>query len=283
MARRNSRYGGEGAETPGGVFGVLLRIKREDAGLTQEQLAELVHVERSLITKFENGERVPRRELVEQFDAILGGRGELIRLHRRINWTIRLSFFPDWFRRRAVMDAELVELHEYQSQLIPGLLQTDAYARALFARVAGADGDTAEDNVEARLSRQARFLEPDGPLYVALLDEGCLMHELGNAETMREQMDHLLTVGALPNVCIQVVPYSLRHVPAPKTPMSLIVLPDGHRWIYSESLDMGHFSDNPKVLTKHQRTYDLLRADALSARESAVLISEVRERHRTHD
>ena len=225
---------------------------------------------------------MPRRELVEQFDAILGGRGELIRLHRRINWTIRLSFFPDWFRRRAVMDAELVELHQYQSQLIPGLLQTEAYSRALFDQVAETDDDS-EDNVEARRSRQTRFLEPDGPLYVALLDEGCLMHELGNAETMREQMDHLLTVGALPNVCIQVVPFSLGHVSAPTTPMSLIVMPDGHRWVYSESLDMGHFSDNPKVLTKHQRTYDLLRADALSARESAVLISEVRERHRTHD
>ena len=278
MARRN----GEGAETPGGVFGALLRIKREDIGLTQEQVADLVHVERSLITKFENGERVPQREMVEQFENHLNGRGELLRLHRRINWTIRLSFFPDWFRRRARMDAELVELHEYQSQLIPGLLQTEAYARALFDQVAEADQD-AEDNVEARLSRQIRFLEPDGPLYVALLDEGCLMHELGDAETMWEQMDHLLKVGALPNVCIQVVPFSLGHVSAPKTPMSLIVLPDGHRWVYSESLDMGHFSDNTKVLTKHQRTYDLLRADALSARESAALISEVRERHRTHD
>ena len=279
MVRRNS----EGAETPGAVFGELLRIKREDAGMTQEQVAALIHVERSFITKFENGERVPRRELVEQLEDHLNGRGELIRLHRRINWTVRLSFFPDWFRRRAVMDADLTELHEYQTQLIPGLLQTPAYARALFERVAGADDHDAEDNVEARLSRQTRFLEPDGPLYVALLDESCLMHELGNAETMREQMDHLLTVGALPNVCIQVVPYSLGHVSAPKTPMSLIVMPDGHRWVYSESLDMGHFSDNPKVLTKHQRTYDLLRADALSARESAVLISEVRERHRTHD
>jgi len=279
MAKREN----EGAETPGAVFGELLKIKRMDAGLTQDEVATLVHTERSLITKFEAGQRVPRTEMVEKFDSYLAGRGELIRLHKKINWTTRLSFFPDWFRRRALMDAQLIELHEYQSLLIPGLLQTEAYARALFERVSGGDDAITEENVAARLGRQARFLEPDGPLYVALLDESCLRHVLGSNEVMREAMDHLLEVGALPNVCIQIVPFSLHHVPAPNTPMSLIVMPNGHRWVYSESLDMGHFSDNPQVLAKHQRIYDLLRADALSARESADLIREARERYSTHD
>jgi len=276
MVRREN----EGAETPAAVFGELLKIKRMDAGLTQDELADLVHVERSLITKFEAGQRVPRKEMVAMFDDLLGGRGELIRLYRRINWTTRLSFFPDWFRRRAAMDAELIELHQYQTQLIPGLLQTEAYARALFERVADSDNETAEDNVEARLSRQARFLEPDGPLYVALLDESCLMRVIGSNEVM---VDHLLAVSELPNVCIQIIPFTLHHVPAPNTPMSLIVMPTGKRWVYSESLDTGHFSNDPKVLAKHQRIYDRLRADALSARDSAALIREVRERYSTHD
>ena len=217
------------------------------------------------------------------FDDLLGGRGELIRLYRRINWTTRLSFFPDWFRRRAAMDAQLIELHEYQTQLIPGLLQTEAYARALFERFAEGADQATEDNVEGRMGRQARFLEPDGPLYVVLLDESCLVNVVGSKEVMCEAMDHLLAVSELPNICIQIVPFALHHVHVPKTPMSLILMPTGKRWVYSESLDMGHFSNDPKVLAKQQRDYDRLRADALSARDSAALIREARERYSTHD
>lgn len=279
MVRREN----EGAETPAAVFGELLKIKRMDAGLTQDELAALVHAERSLITKFEAGQRVPSKEMVELFDAHLAGRGELIRLYRKINWTTRLSFFPDWFRRRATMDAQLIELHQYQTQLIPGLLQTEAYARALFERFADGDDQAAEDNLEGRMGRQGRFLEPDGPLYGVLLDESCLVNVIGSTEVMREAMDHLLTVGELPNIYIQIVPFALHHVHVPKTPVSLIVMPNGRRWVYSESLDMGHFSNAPRTLAKHQRDYDRLRADALSARDSAALIREARERYSTHD
>jgi transcriptional regulator with XRE-family HTH domain len=280
MAKRENN---EGAETPGAVFGELLKIKRMDAGLTQDEVAALVHTERSLITKFEAGQRVPRTEMVEKFDSYLAGRGELIRLHKKINWSVRLAYFPDWFRRRALMDALLLELREYQSVLIPGLLQTEAYARALFERVVGGDDEAAEDSVEARLSRQTRFLEPDGPFYLALLDEGCLWQVVGSDTVMRDQMDHLLEVGELPNIHIQVVRFRGRHTAAPNVPMSLITMPNQHRWVYSESLDMGHFSDNRNVIARHQRAYDLLRTDALSVRESAALISEARERYDAHD
>ena len=268
----------DGAETPGAVFGELLRIKREDAGMTQEEAAKLIHVERSLVTKFENGERVPAKEHVEMFDIRLGGRGELIRLHRRIDWTVRMSRYPDWLARRARMDAELIELHQYQTQLIPDLLQTEGYAQALFAQLAR--NSTCGDSIDGRMGRQGRFLAADGPLYVALLDESCLMRQVGGRVVMYEQMGHLLRVGELPNIRIQVVPFTLGHVSAPKNPVSLIVLPNGQRWMYSESVHMGHFSNNPGVLTQQQRVFDLLRADALSARESAALISGVGEKYR---
>ena len=268
----------EGVETPGAVFGELLRIKRQDAGLTQEQAAKLIHVERSLITKFENGERVPSKEQVELLDVHLGGRGELIRLHRRINWTIRMSRYPDWFARRTRMDAELTELHQYQTQLIPDLLQTEDYARARRGQLAR--DNTHGDSIDGQMERQRRLLAADGPLYVALLDESCLLHQIGGPAVMREQMEHLLRVGELPNIRIQVVPFSLGHVSAPQNPTSLIVMPNGQHWMYSESVYMGHFSNNPEVLTRQRRTFDLLRADALSARESAALISTVKEEHR---
>ncbi len=273
----------DGAETAAATFGELVKIKREDADLTQEELAEILHVERSFVTKIEAGERVPKPELVVVMDRALGARGELIKLHRRINWQARLQFFPDWFKRRAAMDEQLIELYEYQTQLIPGLLQTKEYARALFERVVGADAEALSESVAARLSRQERFLDPDGPTYVALLDEGCIRHQVGTPAVMRGQLDHLLLVGALPNICIQIVPFSRSNVETPKADLSLITLPTGRRWSYSETLSIAEFSGNVKVVTGYQRTYDLLRADALSASESAALIREAREGLSHHD
>jgi len=278
MARRNDPKHPTSAGT---VFGELMRIKREDAGLTQEQVAGLIGVERSLVTKFENGERRPGEGHVKRIDVALGACGELVRLYRRIDWTERMSRSPDWFPRRTLMDAELSQLHQYQNQLIPDLLQTRDYARACFSQLAR---DNAHgDSVEWRMERQRRFLAADGPLYVALLDEGCLLREVGGPEVMRGQMEQLLRVGELPNVRIQVVPFTLGHVSAPGNPVSLIVLPRGQCWMYSESLYMGHFSNDPLVLTRHQRNFDLLRADSLSARESAALISTVRHKYTSSD
>ena len=273
----------EGAETAGGAFGELVKIKREGLDMTQGELAQLLHVERSFVTKIEAGERFPSAELVDESDRILAGRGELIKLHRRINWEARLQFFPDWFKRRAMMDEQLIELYAYHTLLIPGLLQTEAYARAVFEREVGVDPEAVRERVRARLSRQARFLEPDGPMYVALLDESCIRQQVGTAVDMRGQMDHLLWVGALPNICIQIVPFRLAHVQRPNADVSLITLPTRRRWTYAETLDSAEFSSNLKVIAGHQRTYDCLRADALSATESAALIREAREGLSHHD
>ena len=277
------RRGGQGAESAGTAFGELVRIKREDLGITQDGLADQLHVERSYVTKIENGERVPGEELLAEIDRAVGGRGELIKLYRRINWEVRLQFFPEWFKERAKMDDKLIELYEYQTQLIPGLLQTKAYAQALFERVVGTPTEEVEESADARVGRQLRFLEPDGPLYVALLDESCIRHQVGTAEGMREQLDHLLRVGELPNICIQILPFSRSNVETPNADLSLITLPSGRRWSYSETLTSAEFSNNVMVIAGHQRLYDLLRADALSASESAALIRQAREGHGHHE
>ncbi|MBC3842349.1 transcriptional regulator [Streptacidiphilus sp. 4-A2] len=207
----------------------------------------------------------------------------MIKLHRRINWQARLQFFPDWFKRRAVMDEQLIELYEYQTLLVPGLLQTQAYARALFERVVGTDADSINESVDARISRQTRFLVPGGPLYVALLDESCIRHQVGSVEAMKQQLDHLLRMGELSNICIQIIPFSRANVETPNADLSLITLPSGRQWSYSETLSNAEFSSNVRVITGHRRIYDLLRADALSASESAVMIREAREGHTTHE
>ncbi|WP_327375110.1 helix-turn-helix domain-containing protein [Streptomyces sp. NBC_01216] len=277
MSRRNAQTGP--AATTAGVFGELLKHFREAAGLTQDGLARQIPCDRSQVARVEAGTRVPQDAFAQTCDELLRTGGVLLRLWGRIDWYPEVEH-PDWFRRRAEMDAQAVALREYQVQVIPGLLQTEEYARALFSRAA--TGNELEERVRARLSRQQRFLAEDGPLYLAVLDESCLRNVVSDAALMHAQCGHLLRVGRLPNIRIHVAPTGLGELIRPKTSMSLITLPDGAFWVYSESLDRGHFSDAPATLARHSQTYDVLRADALSALESAALIRDVMEGYGQH-
>ncbi|MER5434287.1 helix-turn-helix transcriptional regulator [Streptomyces sp. NPDC002588] len=257
------------------LFGELLRHFREGALLTQEALARAIPCDRSLVARVEAGTRVPQEPFAKKCDEVLCTGGALGRLWGRVDWYPQVEH-PDWFERRAKMDAEAVALRAYQTQVMPGLLQTPDYAAALFARRLPHPVDV-EERVRARLSRQQRFYAEGGPYYVVVLDETCLRHMVGGPEIMRGQCAHLLRVGKLPNIRVQVVPLDQPGVDRPDTSLSLIRLPDGHEWVYSESLDRGHFSDDPSVFLAHSQTYDVLRADALSAADSAALISDVME------
>ncbi|MFC4464935.1 Scr1 family TA system antitoxin-like transcriptional regulator [Streptomyces xiangluensis] len=278
MSRRNAEGGS--AATTGAVFGELLKHFREAALLTQEGLAKEIPCDRSHVARVEAGTRVPQDTFAKKCDEVLGTGGVLVRLWGRIDWYPQVEH-PDWFRRRAEMDAVAVSLREYQERVIPGLLQTPDYARALFSRVAS--GDELDERVRARLSRQQRFLAEGSPLYVVVLDESCLRNVVGSPAVMRDQCAHLLNVGRRPNIRLQVAPASLLGLVRPSGSMSLIKLPDGHEWVYSESLDRGHFNDDPAVYAGHSQTYDVLRADSPSARESAALISGVMEGYEQHE
>ena len=278
MSRRNATGGT--AATNAAVFGEVLRHYREAAGLTQQELAEKIPCDRSHVARMEAGTRVPRDTFAKRCDELLATGGVLLKLWGRIDWYPEVAH-PDWFQRRADMDAVAVALREYQERVIPGLLQTPDYAQALFSR-RPASANEVDERVRARLSRQQRFLADDGPLYVAVLDESCLRNGVGSPRAMRDQCAHLLNVARRPNIRIQVAPAGITGLVRPRGSMSLIDLPDGHRWVYSESLDRGHFNDDPAVYARHSQTYDVLRADAPSARESAALISDVMEGYEHH-
>ncbi|MER6850162.1 helix-turn-helix transcriptional regulator [Streptomyces flaveolus] len=276
MGRRNA--GGSGASTAA-VFGEVLRHFREAAMLTQDGLAVRIPCDRSHVARVEAGTRVPQDTFAKTCDELLGTGGVLARLWGRIDWYPRVEH-PDWVRRRAEMDAVAVGLREYQERVVPGLLQTETYARALFSRVAR--GEELEERVRARLSRQQRFLADGGPSYMVVLDESCLRNVVGSPEVMRDQCAVLLALGRRPNIRIQVAPAEYPELLRPNVSMSLIELPDGERWVYSESLDRGHFHSDPALYARHSHTYDVLRADSLSTRQTVALIGDVMEGYEHH-
>ncbi|MER6129720.1 helix-turn-helix transcriptional regulator [Streptomyces sp. NPDC001795] len=279
MSRRNAE-GASGASTAV-VFGEVLKHFREAAVLTQEGLARSIPCDRSHVARVEAGTRVPQDTFAKKCDELLGTGGVLLRLWGRIDWYPQVEH-PDWFKRRAEMDEVAVALREYQERVVPGLLQTPDYAHALFSR-RPANADEIEERVRARLSRQQRFLTDGGPLYVVVLDESCLRNVVGSPEIMRDQCAHLLRVGRRPNIRVQVALAGTIGLVRPRGSMSLIDLPDGQRLVYSESLDRGHFNDDPAVYARHSQTYDVLRADTPSARESAALISDAMEGYGHHE
>ncbi|WP_309235565.1 helix-turn-helix transcriptional regulator [Streptomyces sp. TRM64462] len=271
MAQRNARE--ETAPiTTAALFGEVLKHYREAAGLTQAALARQIPCDRSQVARVEAGTRVPQDTFAEKCDQLLGTGGVLPHIWAKVDWYPDVEH-PDWFKRRADMDARADAIRLYETHRIPGLLQTEEYMWSLFSlRIP--DPEEVEERVRARLSRQTRFLAPGGPLLIAVLEEACLRNLVGSPDVMRRQCAHLLEVGERPNVRVQIAPAD-RPGARPKTSMSLITLPGEPDCVYSESLNRGHFQDDPALYARHSRAYDVLRADVLSGQGSAALIRDV--------
>ncbi|MFE4518336.1 Scr1 family TA system antitoxin-like transcriptional regulator [Kitasatospora sp. NPDC056783] len=274
MAQRRIKRGPTASSAR--MFGEEVRYAREYAGFLQEELAKLMHMDRTVLSRIENGRRKPLIEEMELFEKLLNTGGLLMRLYSRVDWSASIDH-PDWFQERAELEAVAVGLRVYQDSLIHGLLQCRPYAHALFANGAAVlDAEEIEERIRARLGRQDPFLVPGGPLLLAILDESAIRTVVGGPSVMRSQMEHLLRVAQLPNVILHVAPFSNRRTFI-KTAMVLLELPDGQCWVYSESLDRGHLSDAPAVVAKHRRRYDQLRAECPSESDSLRLIADALE------
>ncbi|MFJ8444466.1 helix-turn-helix domain-containing protein [Kitasatospora griseola] len=261
-----------------GFFASELSEARERAGLSQGELARLIPCDRSLISRIEAAERVPQEDFVHACDKLLGTGGMLLRVWRKVPWHRGVEH-PDWFRRFAEMEAEATVIREYQVSRVSGLLQTPAYARALLAQGdAAGNEDLINERVAARMGRQDRFLADDGPFLMVIVHEAVIRTVVGGPMVMAEQLRHLMAMAQRPNIILQVAPYSLGERTTAVGPgTTLITLPDGSEWLYAEVLSRGVFSDNPDQLVRRSRAYDRLRADALSAPDSARLIRSVME------
>ncbi|WP_459646484.1 helix-turn-helix domain-containing protein [Kitasatospora sp. Ki12] len=274
MAQRKTKQGTTASSAI--MFGEELKYAREAVGYTQEDVGRLLHCDRTVVSRTEGGKRKPSVEEVEEVTRLLNAGDHLMRLYRRVDWDASIEH-PDWFQEYADAEAISVGMRVWQDGTMYGLLQCEQYARALFET-----GDAAgkpqeiDELTRARLGRQRRFLVPDGPLLLVILDESAIRSVVGGPSVMRCQMEHLLRVAQLPNVIVHVMPFSHRRALI-KTAMVLLELPDGQHLLYSESLEQGHLSDASATVAKYQRHYDRLRAECPSERDSLRLIADALE------
>jgi len=233
------------AGTPEGVFGAELRYYRIRAGLSQKDLASRANVSHDVISKIETGERPPAEDFPPRLDAVpeLDTRGALTRLwdHLKKGQQQRLH---GWFQEWADIEAEAKVLRWYEPLVIPGLLQTEDYARAILSARPDGNLDDLDEQVAARLARQAVLDRPDAPQLWCVLDEGVLHRAIGGSKVMRSQLYRLAEVAEHPKTTIQVIRAAGAH--AGLLAHFVIADLDGRPpVVYLETAAEGHVTDSP--------------------------------------
>ncbi len=251
-------------------FGYELRRKREEAGLKQKELGDIVFCTGSLVGQIETARRVPQRDFAERLDAALGTDGMFSRL---VGLVLR-SQLPTWFQPYADMEAKATYVSTYQCQLVYGLLQTEGYARAVLGVEHTAKLD---EMVAARMERQRILARDEPPVVWTVLDEAVLYREIGGRKVMREQLEHLLGFVGNPWMELQVLPFSVGQHAGMMGSFNLLRFEDDPDLHYCESYDQGHMTCNSQVIRERYVGYARLQAEALSPRESAALITRVME------
>ncbi|WP_214415868.1 helix-turn-helix domain-containing protein [Sphaerisporangium fuscum] len=262
-------------------FGTELRKFRLSAGFTQKKLCDAVHLSVSQLSMIENGHRSPSPELAQQVDEALGLGTALTGLLDRLNRAA--AQLPLWFRPWLDFEREAEVLHIWELAIVPGLLQTEEYARALIANEPGVTAEQVEERVAARLERQKILQRPKPPLLCVVLDESVLHRPVGNPETMRIQLDHLLQIAQNSWISLQVLPYSAYGTVGLLGSFMVAELPDGAppvAYIDSQSTE-DRVSDRPEEVKRLVFRHGVIRADALSQRASLGLIKETMQRWTT--
>ncbi|MFD8008976.1 Scr1 family TA system antitoxin-like transcriptional regulator [Streptomyces sp. NPDC058955] len=262
--------------SPLDYYGSELRRLREDAGLSQSDLGGAVFCTGSLIGQIETAKKVPTREFSERIDAALMTGGFFTRL---VGLVLR-SQLPSWFQEYAEMEAKAAYISTYQCQLVYGLLQTPAYARAVLSvEYTG----RLEEMVAARVERQRILEREKPPVLWVVLDEAVLFREIGGREVMRAQLEHLLTFTREQWVQVQVLPFAAGEHAAVMGSFNVLRFDSSNPDLfYSESYDAGHMTANPQVIRERSVGYSRLQATALSVEESAELIARVMEERYGH-
>lgn len=218
----------------------------------------------------ENTKRVPTRDFSERLDAALGTDGHFSRL---VGLVLR-SQLPHWFQAYAEMEARATFISTFQSQVVYGLLQTEAYAKALLCVEYS---DRVDEIVAARLERQRILARETPPVLLVVLDEALLHRKVGGRQVMREQLAHLLTFVDRPWIQVQVMPFSAGEHTGMTGSFNLLRFGSDPDLFYTESYDSGHMTANPQVIRERSVGYARLQADALSPEDSALLIARVME------
>ncbi|MFE9999542.1 helix-turn-helix domain-containing protein [Streptomyces avermitilis] len=263
------------------ALGRTLRLLREKSGKTLGQLAGETSYDKSYLYRLETGERLSKRAVMEDLDRYHGSGDLLVRLWR----DARKDVIKDKYK--AFMELEATARVMWMFQLrVPGLLQTEDYARAVLSGLSGAqttagNGDDIEEQVAARMGRQELLHRQPAPSVRVILDESALRRPVPNAKVWADQLSRLVDAAELPSVALQVLPFKA----------GVHDLMDSHLWLfwqrtgdpvaYVEGNGFGELVDDPDKVLAFRLSYDLVRDAALPPAESTAFIKRLLEECRS--
>ncbi|MEV7569378.1 helix-turn-helix domain-containing protein [Streptomyces tanashiensis] len=270
-------------------LGQELRKLREAKNMTAEQVAERLLVSQSKISRLENGRRsISQRDVRDlcgvyevEDERMVDSLMQMAKDSRQQGWWHAFGDIPYSVYIGLETDAE--SLRMYESQIIPGLLQTPAYAEAV---ISGAMPESTPADIEKRVTvrtrRQERIRDEERPLRLwAVIDEGALHRIVGSRQLMVDQLEHLIEQSHLPHVTVQVIPFEMGAHPGISGQYSILEFPDtsDSSVVYIEGVTSDLYLEKAQDVGKYSVMYEHLRAQALNVEQTREFISKMAKKH----
>ncbi|MEW1642102.1 helix-turn-helix transcriptional regulator [Streptomyces sp. NPDC091219] len=257
------------------TFGAVVQALREHVGLSRAEFGERVRFSKHTVESVELGRRMPDESFVERAEEATGNTGAL---RRAAKFLMRgEAGLAAWFRRWARLERVAVSLCTYECRLVPGLLQSEGYARAVFGNgIPPLSDEQLEDQVAARLERQKLLRERPNVSFSFIVEEHIFRRGLGGTEVTWGLLDHILELTALRNVTLQVMPLDAEFHACLDGPVRLLETPERRRLAYSEGQQNGRLISDAKEVSLLYQCYDTLRSQALNPKDSRGLLERLR-------
>jgi transcriptional regulator with XRE-family HTH domain len=268
------------------VLGSQLRRLRESRGISAEQAAESIRGSHSKISRMEHGRVGFKERDVGDLLTLYGvtdneERAALLNLAREANtpgwWHAYSDILPSWFEPYVGLEAAASVIRNYEIQFVPGLLQTEGYARALIEHGSAASEEEIARRGELRASRQEILRRPDAPQLWAVVDEGALRRPVGSAEVVREQLRYLIEVADHPAVTLQILPFRVGAHSAMGGPFTILRFaePDLQDVVYIEQLTSALYLDKPAEVDSYLEVMEQLCLQAEPAANTAKVLEQI--------
>jgi transcriptional regulator with XRE-family HTH domain len=270
-------------------LGSELRKLREQKGMTAEEVAAKLLVSQSKISRLENGRRSISQRDVRDLCGVYGVEDnriveslmQMAKESRQQGWWHAYGDIP--YSVYIGLETEAANLRVYEPQVVPGLLQTPAYAAAMIAgNLPEAGPEVVEKRVSVRLRRQERITDEESPLRMwAVIDEAALCRKVGSAQIMHEQLLRLVEVSRLPHVTVQVLPFEAGAHPGLSGQFAVLEFTDttDATVVYLEGVNSDLYLEKDADVQAYSVMYEHLRAQALSAEQTREFVAEAARRY----
>jgi transcriptional regulator with XRE-family HTH domain len=268
------------------VLGSQLHRLRESRGITAEQAADAIRGSHSKISRMEHGRVGFKERDVADLLTLYGvtdneERAALLNLAREANtpgwWHAYSDIVPSWAQPYVGLEAAASVIRTFQIQLVPGLLQTDRYARALIGQGSATSDEEIARRSELRASRQEILRRPDAPQLWVVIDEAALRRPVGSRDIVREQIGHLIEVADHPAVTLQIMPFSAGAHSAMGGPFTILRFaePDLADVVYIEQLTSALYLDKPVEVDSYLEVMEQLCLQAEPVANTTKLLRHI--------